>query len=65
MLTCFVSQSTESNYLGMVFGRSEKVLSIDVCVLLLACSCNGVWEFNRKGDVNSDIGNLWIAVMGY
>lgn len=55
----------QTNKLGMFFSRTENVLYIDVCVLLAAYSCSGVWNFNRKGEVNNEIRNLCIVVMGY
>lgn len=48
----------QTNKLGMFFSRTENVLYIDVSVLLAAYSCSGVWDFNRKGEVNSEIRNL-------
>lgn len=65
MLTCFISQSTQTNSLGMFFSRTENVLYIGVCVLLAAYTCSGVWDFNRKEEVSNEVRNLSIVVMGY
>jgi len=50
---------------SVISERTENVLYIDACVLLAAYSCSGVWDFNRKGEVNNEVRNLCIVVMGY